>query len=222
MTELRPPPEPKPKPSHGDQHAFLLLPSGHPLQLAHVSRAPRSWARENQSQGDVCNDRLCLGQMQAAICSPSTQSHLTTASPHHCRCPTHLFPPRHGEGHCLQRMGKVYTPMVCSTHKPVILTCFPTKSPFQANLINIISISQIQGAVCIARAPKTQQDWSVSGHPGLLACPIRQQQLAPFFLVWLSPTPTFLLSFQLNLNSQQFENKPNLVVHLRNTTSGVH
>lgn len=109
MTELRPPPEPKPKPSHGDQHAFLLLPSGHPLQLAHVSRAPRSWARENQSQADVSNDRLCLGQMQAAICSPSTQSHLTTASPHHCRCPTHLFPPRHGEGHCLQRMGKVYT-----------------------------------------------------------------------------------------------------------------
>lgn len=143
MTELRPPPGPKTRTSHRNKHAFLLLPSGHPLQLAHVSRPPRSQARENQSQGDVSNDRLCLGQMQAAICSPSTQSHLATASPHHCRCPTHLFPSRHGEEHCLQCMGKLYTPMVCSAHKPVILPCFPTKSPFQANLINIISISQI-------------------------------------------------------------------------------
>lgn len=201
MTELRPPPEPKPKPSHGDQHAFLLLPSGHPLQLAHVSRAPCSWARENQSQGDVSNDRLCLGQMQAAICSPSTQSHLTTASPHHCRCPTHLFPPRHGEGHCLQRMGKVYT----QTSHPYL---FSHQEPFSKGKSN--------------KYNQHLPNRSVSGHPGLLACPVRQQQLAPFFLVWLSPTPTFLLNFQLNLNFQQFENKPNLVVHLRNTTSGVH
>lgn len=114
-----------------------------------------------------------FGQMQASICSPSRQSHLTTASPHHCGRPTRLFPPRHGGERCLQHVGKLYALLVCSTHKPpvILVTCFPTESPFQANLINIISISQIRGAVLHCQCTQNPAGPVGVGTPGSVGLP---------------------------------------------------